>query len=149
MKTKFHRGQQGVMMIEALVGILIFAVGIIGLMGLQSAAIANTVEAKYRSDAAFYANQIIGAMWVDKVRVAVSPSLYDTSNPLAIANTELQAWKASVQASLPQATGALAPSVAVVNNLGGYDVTVTVFWQKPGQSDSHKFLTVARIDYNP
>jgi type IV pilus assembly protein PilV len=146
-RTRLAQGQQGVMLIEALVGILIFAVGIIALMGLQSAAITNTIEAKFRSDAAFFANQIIGKMWVDRANV-VNLS-YDTTNAGASGNAELQAWKTAVQNTLPQATGALSPTVRIVNSNAGYDVTVTVFWQKPGQADSHKFMTVARLDYNP
>lgn len=143
---KFPGQQQGVMLIEALIGILIFAVGIIALMGLQTAAVTNTIEAKYRSDAAFFANQIIGKMWAD--RANVESLSYDTTNAGASSNAELQRWKTAVQDVMPQATGALAPTVRIANTNSGYDVTVTVFWQKPGQADSHRFMTVARLDYN-
>ena len=66
--------QSGVALLEALVGILIFSIGILALMGLQAQSIRNTVEAKYRNEAAYLANQIIGQMWVDRANL----STYDT-----------------------------------------------------------------------
>jgi type IV pilus assembly protein PilV len=59
------KSQGGVMLIEALVGILIFSIGILALIGMQGAAIKNTTDARYRSEATFLASQIIGNMWVD------------------------------------------------------------------------------------
>ena len=60
-----RKPQQGVMLLEALVSIAVFSIGVLGLIGLQSAAIRNTDEARQRAAAAFYANQIIGSMWAD------------------------------------------------------------------------------------
>lgn len=57
--------QRGVMLLEALISIAIFSVAVLGLIGLQSAAIRNAGEARQRAVAAFYANQIIGQMWSD------------------------------------------------------------------------------------
>lgn len=50
-------------MVEALVAMLIFAIGIIATMGLQTLAIKAGSDAKYRADAAYLANQLIGVMW--------------------------------------------------------------------------------------
>ena len=44
-----HRTQRGVMLIEALVAIAVFSIGVLGLIGLQSAAIRNTDEARQRA----------------------------------------------------------------------------------------------------
>ena len=57
--------QRGSMLLEALIAILLFSMGILGLMGLQAIALKNTADAKYRTEAAFLANQIIGQMWAD------------------------------------------------------------------------------------
>jgi len=40
-----HKNQAGVMLIEALIGILIFSIGILALLGMQGAAIKNTTDA--------------------------------------------------------------------------------------------------------
>jgi type IV pilus assembly protein PilV len=132
------RRQSGVALLEALVGILIFSIGILALMGLQAQSIRNTVEAKYRNEAAYLANQIIGQMWVDRANLAA----YDTT---AGANPNMVAWRTRVANTLPRvvAGGANSPTIDVVGN----QATVTVFWQLPG-SDSvlRQFSVVAQIN---
>src|SRR3990172_12577409 len=58
--------QRGATLLEALIGILIFSIGILALVGMQALAIKHMSDAKYRSDAAFFANEIIGQMWVNR-----------------------------------------------------------------------------------
>jgi len=48
--------QQGVMLLEALVGILIFSIGILAMLGMQAVGMRNTIDSKYRSEAAYLAN---------------------------------------------------------------------------------------------
>jgi type IV pilus assembly protein PilV len=58
-------GQQGVMLLEALIGILIFSLGILALVAMQSVSVSNVSNAKYRVEAAFAAEEIMNRMWVD------------------------------------------------------------------------------------
>ena len=58
--------QRGATLLEAMVGILIFSLGILALVGMQALAIKQVNDAKYRADASFFANQIIGEMWVNR-----------------------------------------------------------------------------------
>ena len=71
---KFHAKQsalqRGYLLIEALVSILIFSTGILAIFSLQAASIQNSADAKYRADASFLANQIIGYMWGDRANLA-------------------------------------------------------------------------------
>jgi len=46
--------QKGATLLEALMGILIFSVGILALVGMQALAIKQMTDAKYRSDAGFF-----------------------------------------------------------------------------------------------
>lgn len=57
--------QQGVAIIEALIAILIFSVGVLGIVGMQANMVKNTSESQYRAEAAFIAQQRIGLMWAD------------------------------------------------------------------------------------
>jgi type IV pilus assembly protein PilV len=57
--------QAGAYLLEALVGILIFSLGILGIVGLQAASLRNTSDASLRAEAVFAANQLIGQMWTD------------------------------------------------------------------------------------
>jgi type IV pilus assembly protein PilV len=125
--------QSGVALLEALVGILIFSIGILALMGLQAQSIRNTVEAKYRNEAAYLANQIIGQMWVDRSNLAA----YDTGGG---ANPNMVAWETQVANTLPRVVvgGAKSPTITVAGN----QVTVTVFWQLPGSDSVPRQLSV-------
>jgi type IV pilus assembly protein PilV len=125
--------QSGVALLEALVGILIFSIGILALMGLQAQSIRNTVEAKYRNEAAYLANQIIGQMWVDRADLAD----YDTT---AGANANMTAWRTRVANTLPRVVpgGTNTPTIVVAAK----QVTVTVFWQMPGADSVQRQLSV-------
>ncbi len=58
-----RKQQAGVMLLEALIAILIFSLGILGVVGMQASAIAASRDAKYRSDASLLANDLVGLMW--------------------------------------------------------------------------------------
>ncbi len=61
----FKTDQQGIVLLEALIAILIFSMGILALVGLQASMIKNTTGTKFRGDASYIAQQVIGAMWAD------------------------------------------------------------------------------------
>jgi type IV pilus assembly protein PilV len=70
MKTFKHaKHQGGVLLLEAMIAILLFSVGVLAVVGLQANAIKNVTQSKYRSDAAFLADQIIGQMWADRANI--------------------------------------------------------------------------------
>ena len=126
------------MLIEALIGMLIFMLGILALIGMQAVAMQYTIDAKYRSEASFLTNQIIGTMWVDRASLAS----YDTTS--GAGTTQRTAWISSVQETLPGATAANAPTIAI----SGQQATVTVLWQRPGDSSASRHSAVAQIN-NP
>lgn len=128
--------QSGVMLIEALVGMLIFMIGIVALIGLQGAAISATTDAKYRSDAAFLASQVVTQMWVDKNNI----STYTTGSGT---NPERTRWEEEVARNLPNGQG----QIRVVPNSGGFDITVEVNWRKGGDQQ-RRYISTARIDFN-
>lgn len=129
-------GQEGVMLIEALIGMLIFSIGILALMGMQAMAMRATIDSKYRSEASFVANEIVGQMWVDRGNLAGYADANCASTPVCAA------WVARVQALLPNATGANAPSIVVA----GQQVTITVRWLRPGETGASNHVVVATIN---
>lgn len=128
--------QGGVMLIEALIGLLIFMLGILALIGMQGIAMQYTIDAKFRSEASFLTNQIIGTMWVDRANI----SAYDTTS--GAGTTQRTAWISSVLETLPGATGGNAPSIAI----SGRQATVTVSWQRPGEAAPSRHQAVAQIN---
>lgn len=55
--------QSGVMLLEALIAILIFSLGILGVVAMQASAVAASRDAQYRSVASQLADELIGQMW--------------------------------------------------------------------------------------
>jgi len=138
MQAASRRNRQGgVMLLEVLIGILIFSIGILAMLGMQTIGMRNTVEAKYRSEASYLASQIVGTMWVDRDNL----NSYDDAGA---GNSRRTNWVNQVQSRLPQATGANAPSIVVV----GTQVTVTVRWLRPGEdaADFGRHVVIAQIN---
>jgi type IV pilus assembly protein PilV len=138
MKAQTRKSQQGVMLLEALVAILIFSIGIVAVMGMQAASIAQVTQAKFRTDASYLANQIVGKMWVDLPNVPQ----YVNSGYAGRA-----AWDATVANTLPSGTATItvnglaytAPGVTPAAT--GATVTVTINWKLPDEANTHKYVT--------
>lgn len=130
--------QRGATLLEALIGILIFSVGILALVGMQSLAIKHMSDAKYRSDAAFFANEIIGQMWGNRANLGTYAYPGAGAPPATI-----NPWVTSIQNALPGVTAAANLPIITV---AGTTVTVTVRWQLPGGSDVHRHITLAYIN---
>ena len=143
MHKEMKRQQKGVMLIEALVGILIFSIGILAIMGMQAISIKSTIEAKYRTEASFLANQIFGSIWADCGSPCTNATLsaYDTTSG---GNAEMLAWRNNVAATLPGITvgGTNSPTIVVASNA----VTVSVFWQIPGSTLTRQYSATAQIN---
>ena len=145
-----RRGQQGMMLIEALLGILLFSIGILGLIGLQSVSIKNTTEARFRSEAGYLANQLIGRMWSDRANLA-SYAL-TTGTTCAGAASQLKDWLCQVESALPGITTAPAtrPSISVDTTTN--TVTVTLHWRANANpaitdgSDIRNYVLTTRIN---
>lgn len=135
---RLAKSQAGVILIEALIGILIFSIGILALIGMQGAAIRNTTDARYRSEAAFLANQVIGQMWVDRANLAS----YATSG-----YTPRDNWVNTVAATLPgiDVPGDVrVPTIAVDATTN--EVTVTIQWLQPGETQVRNLQMINRIN---
>ncbi|MFM9881607.1 MAG: prepilin-type N-terminal cleavage/methylation domain-containing protein [Burkholderiales bacterium] len=122
------RNQAGFSLIEGLIAIALFSFGVLAIMGMQAQGIKHAGESKYRIDASFLANQIVGQMWADR------KNLGSYSNP---AHPPRAVWDQSVSNTLPSGVG----TVQVIAN----QVTVTVLWQVPGQSP-HRYVAIADIN---
>ena len=136
---RIAKSQAGVMLIEALLGILIFSIGILALIGMQATAIRNTADARYRSEASFLATEVIGRMWIDIANVGS----FDKDNAGAFAARDDWATKVSVTLPGVDLAGATRPTIEVDGVTG--EVTVTVLWQQPGETTTRRLQMVNRV----
>lgn len=146
MKTVNQTSQGGFALIEALISIAIFSFALIGLVSLQSAAIASTTDAKMRSDAAFLADQIIGQAWSDRGNITNYNHLASGApcapGGAASINPTVLAWLGDVSSALPNATDSV-QSLAVGS---GNSFTVTICWKRPHDATYHRYVVVSQIN---
>lgn len=144
--------QQGVILLEAMIAILIFSFAVLGIIGLQAAMVKNTADSKYRADAGYIAQQRVGQIWANP-----DPASGSYASPIetdTVISTLLPGGTRTVTQSVPvfsilQPNGTRTVTTAVPvapPYTYTYTVTVTVKWQQPGPNETqHKFTTTASI----
>lgn len=113
--------QQGLALLESMIAVVIFSMGILALAGLQSVMVRNTSDAKYRAEATFIAQQSLGRVWVGSGTLADSAEV----------NTDISNL-------IPNGKRTVSISPERV-------VTVTISWQLPGEVE-HSYTANARIE---
>ena len=141
--------QAGVVLIEALLGILIFSIGILALIGMQSVAVKNTTDARYRTEAAYLASNLLSQVRLDMANA----NQYADSNVFTYAPRTT--WRSQVEALLPGiniASTQRVPSIVVAAGPtypGDTDapsqVTVTILWLQPGETQERRFQIVGFV----
>lgn len=128
MKQPTIQRQTGTILIESLVAILIFSIGVLALVGFQANAIKANTDSRARAEASYLADQILGDIWAG-----------DKKNPGNYAGTysnNSTAWGKQVQAlNFTSAT------VEVTAD----KVTVTIAWKTPG-GGNHNFVQTSRVN---
>lgn len=149
LKPQIQRAQRGAFLLESLIGILIFSLGVLGIVGLQAQAIRFTNDAEYRAEAVYLANSLISQMWADDR--ATLKNNYDS----VVNGPKYVAFVADVQNGM---TGAVFPSNPVVKvdtadlppavTKTSSVVQVQILWQLPGDSTVHNYITTGVIGQN-
>jgi len=112
--------QQGAVLLESMISILLFSIGVLAVVGLQASMIKHTTDSKFRADASYVAQKTIGQMWADPDNL-----------------TTYAGKTIDVSSLLPGG------SLTVTQPVAG-QFTVTVTWQRQGEAQ-HKFTTIASI----
>lgn len=146
--------QRGVALLEALIAILIFSIGILSIVALQATSVNLSADAKYRSEASLLANQLIGQMWVSDRTAAVLQANFQSAASGVAAGANYATWQTNVAATLPGVSGVAVnqPTVTiapvVTANATSSLVTVTIFWKPPSEpaaNPAHQYTAIAQI----
>lgn len=161
------------MLLEALIGILIFSLGILALVAMQSASVNVVADAQYRVEAVNATNQLLAQMWVNVDRT--NPTTLQTSlaafshrttgNPEECSftgpdstNAVVATWtnllntgEAGGGGSTPLLPGAAANMQQIVVDPGSSNqVRITVCWRAPSNTGPntapHRHTLVAYIN---
>jgi type IV pilus assembly protein PilV len=121
---RLRRGQRGIALFEALVSILVFSFGVLGLIGLEARAINFSVDAEDRNRAALLANEIASSMWL--------------AGTVTVNAATLSAWQTS--ASDPTHAGMPGGNVAI-NPVTANSADIVITWQPPSHADASSLTT--------
>jgi len=137
------------MLIEALIAVLIFSFGILGLIALQANAIKLSTDARYRTDAALLANQLIARLSVAAASDAASYAHRASGDtPCAPSGTEsaaapVTAWLSEVENTLP---GAAKTKQQVKVDMANNVVVVTLCWE-PNNGSQHRHTVTTQMQW--
>jgi type IV pilus assembly protein PilV len=112
-RTRASRAERGATLLEALVSILIFSFGILGLVGLQARATQFSVDAEDRNRAALLADDLAAQM-----RLARTVSL---------STAQVEAWEARLADATNQGLPGADADIAVAGN----SAVITITWAPP------------------
>jgi type IV pilus assembly protein PilV len=99
------------MMIEVLIAMLIFSIGVLGMVMLQAVSTANSVNSEDRATAALLASDVISQLWT-------------SGKPPVISADALTKWQSKVSGALPIVPPTPAPSVTIAGSVA----TVVIQW---------------------
>ena len=141
---RFHARQRGSYLLDGLIALLIFAFGVLGLIGMVGGSIRASNDARYRAEAINLANAMVGDMWTTQATALDSE--------FGTGGAKLTAWRAQAASLLPSATGANVPTVDLTQpglSSQSRSVVVSIFWQMPGDTERHQLVLTAQIGKNP
>lgn len=147
------RSQAGFMLVEALIGMVLFSIGVLSLLAFQGTAVNVAHESKTRADAAFLANQLIARMWTDRTNLPLyalnAASAACSSGANASAHPPVQNWLAGVQGGMSQ-SGLLPGADNLRQQIvvgASNEVTVTICWQHPS-GERRNYVARSQIRFN-
>ena len=150
--------QRGFALMETMIGVLLIAIGILAVLALQGTSIAQSRDAKYRSEASFAAMELLATISANADRstaVATSTTVCLFRLNSANANSpgcavpgarppQLASWLTRMTNMLPNAPAAA--QTIDVDAAAGNRVTITMSWQSPQDTSRRNFVLVGVVN---
>jgi len=156
------KASRGVFLLEALIAILIFSLGLLGLVAMSAVAISAQSDAQYRAEAAKFANEILSEIWVNVDRTTAPTVVTSlgtfvhraggTACPFTgavSASPLVTSWESRVTATsgLPGALASGQQILVDTNATTGFNkVTVTVCWQAPQDRAPRRHIAIGYVN---
>jgi type IV pilus assembly protein PilV len=163
--------QVGFTMLESLVSILVFSIGLLGLAALQSTAKQASFEASQRTQAAYLANDIIERMRTNRsvldsyapddgdmtkvgggsIEAAPSPDCASsTCTPAQMATRDLWAWEQAVDGAAVTESGTskggLVSPTGCIRQTNGGQIFVAIAWRGRTEMDNSSIASGCTAD---
>jgi len=124
------RGQRGMALLECLMALLIFSVGLLGLLGLEARVMNISTDSENRNRAALFAGEVASQMWLNST---VTPATTDYTALLATVNDQ-------THGGLPSGVVTVVPVAGTTN---AADIKVT--WQEASDPAGNLSTLTTRV----
>ena len=169
----FPRSQRGVFLLEVLIAIVVFAIGILAMISMQAVSIAAQNDSQYRAEAEHLIDQLTSQMRISVAHDPVTGNVIAASfnsfrhnptgatcsfePPAATGNAMVTDWIKTVRGQdsggtaipgkgLPGVTDARVQILTSSATAGINQVRVTLCWQAANDRAAHSHAVVAYID---
>lgn len=168
MRPSPYHSQQGVFLLEALIGILIFSVGILTLVALQAKSIEIQSDTQYRIEAANLADRMLGEIALNVNRAGLDQATQLANIQASLANfahrpttsancnftgpdsadPNVVAWVNDINTdAASRLPGSSASMQQIQVNTGTFNqVIITVCWQQSGDAAPRRHTLVSYIN---
>ena len=145
------QAQSGSFIIEAMISLLLFAVGLIGLMALSAQALNQVGQSKARNDASYIAGDLIAEMWVsDTVNIGTWLARLDTVVPGAAATSNVYMTSCDcVDVTGPDVCAGPDTGSVAIPRPGSQAVTICIQWtDRKDPTNLRRYSTSSLISKN-
>jgi type IV pilus assembly protein PilV len=131
--------QSGVVLLEALLAILILAIGLLGTIGLQARAYSALNDAGMRTEAAIAAEKLLGVMSNDQANLAAYASALGT----VPTDPQLSTWYGDTAAAIPGAkVGIVVTPIASTTQT---EIDITITWPSRQNKTTNQHVVTAYL----
>jgi type IV pilus assembly protein PilV len=173
-KRSFQKNQLGVFLLEALIAILVFSIGVLAMVAMGATAIGAQNDAQYRIEAASLTSDIVGQIWLNadreekdngfgnKLMVVKTSTLTSFAHQPITSPTDncsfsgtpssnplVTTWLNRMSAGrtgLPGYTDGMAQILVDTSSTGNNKVTVTVCWKSPADSRKRRHVLTSYVN---
>lgn len=116
-----NRNYKGFYIIEGIVSILIFSIGVLGVIKIQANSITSIADGQFRITAISLSNSLLNQMLLDKNNI---------NSYLNKSSDNYKKWQTSLENNLPGVTNN-PPQITIENQNYGQNIKLVIYWINP------------------
>lgn len=129
------KNNKGFYIIEGIISILIFSIGILGVIKIQANSITNIADGQFRITAVSLSNSLLNQMLLDKQNI---------NSYLNKSNDNYKKWETSLESNLPGITDN-PPELSLESYNYGQSIKLIVYWLNPTNRQVYKYENIMTV----